>query len=683
MMSRIVHDDERTVNNHIQRQLRTKLHIQPHCEASTISDGKKTTRSNTVKVMTTDELITLGILAYAIVFFVTEWLRVDVVALSVVVLLMLTEILTTDQAIAGFSSSTVITIAALFIVGGGVLRTDLAGMIGRRILQIAGTSETRLIVTIIIAVALLSGFMSSTGTVAVLLPAILSLSRSAKLSPSKLLMPLAFGSLLGGAMTLIGTPPNIVVSELLQERGMDGFGFFDFTPLGILLLIAGVLYMLVIGGRLLPDHRAHSSQADVTSPTELIELYRLPDNIFRVRVQQRSPLVGQTIAESALRSRHGVTIVEILRQQQPAPTVPIPPLLRNETGRNNTNGNNPRREPIHITPATVLEANDVLLIQGEEAAIGQLVAGQKLALQQRVRHGLEASLISDEVGVAEVLLPARSELVGRTLAKSNFRAKYNLSVLALNRPSGERHTTDLDTVALGTGDTLLVQGQWKSMLMLKEHPSNFVVLGHPEAMMGAPNREKAPFAMAILALMIVVMVSGVVSITLASLAAALLMVLTGCLSMDDAYISIDWKSVVLIAGMLPMSTALEEVGLVTRVATELTDGPGTLSPIFILAALYLITALFTQVLSNTATAVLLAPIAFEVADKLDADPRAFLMAIAMSASMAFASPVASPTNTLVMGAGQYSFTDFAKVGVPLILVTLVISMIALPLLFPF
>lgn len=682
-MSRIVHDDERTVNNHIQRQLRTKLHIQPHCEASTISDGKKTTRSNTVKVMTTDELITLGILAYAIVFFVTEWLRVDVVALSVVVLLMLTEILTTDQAIAGFSSSTVITIAALFIVGGGVLRTDLAGMIGRRILQIAGTSETRLIVTIIIAVALLSGFMSSTGTVAVLLPAILSLSRSAKLSPSKLLMPLAFGSLLGGAMTLIGTPPNIVVSELLQERGMDGFGFFDFTPLGILLLIAGVLYMLVIGGRLLPDHRAHSSQADVTSPTELIELYRLPDNIFRVRVQQRSPLVGQTIAESALRSRHGVTIVEILRQQQPAPTVPIPPLLRNETGRNNTNGNNPRREPIHITPATVLEANDVLLIQGEEAAIGQLVAGQKLALQQRVRHGLEASLISDEVGVAEVLLPARSELVGRTLAKSNFRAKYNLSVLALNRPSGERHTTDLDTVALGTGDTLLVQGQWKSMLMLKEHPSNFVVLGHPEAMMGAPNREKAPFAMAILALMIVVMVSGVVSITLASLAAALLMVLTGCLSMDDAYISIDWKSVVLIAGMLPMSTALEEVGLVTRVATELTDGPGTLSPIFILAALYLITALFTQVLSNTATAVLLAPIAFEVADKLDADPRAFLMAIAMSASMAFASPVASPTNTLVMGAGQYSFTDFAKVGVPLILVTLVISMIALPLLFPF
>ena len=633
--------------------------------------------------MTTDELITLGILAYAIVFFVTEWLRVDVVALSVVVLLMLTEILTTDQAIAGFSSSTVITIAALFIVGGGVLRTDLAGMIGRRILQIAGTSETRLIVTIIIAVALLSGFMSSTGTVAVLLPAILSLSRSAKLSPSKLLMPLAFGSLLGGAMTLIGTPPNIVVSELLQERGMDGFGFFDFTPLGILLLIAGVLYMLVIGGRLLPDHRAHSSQADVTSPTELIELYRLPDNIFRVRVQQRSPLVGQTIAESALRSRHGVTIVEILRQQQPAPTVPIPPLLRNETGRNNTNGNNPRREPIHITPETVLEANDVLLIQGEEAAIGQLVAGQKLALQQRVRHGLEASLISDEVGVAEVLLPARSELVGRTLAKSNFRAKYNLSVLALNRPSGERHTTDLDTVALGTGDTLLVQGQWKSMLMLKEHPSNFVVLGHPEAMMGAPNREKAPFAMAILALMIVVMVSGVVSITLASLAAALLMVLTGCLSMDDAYISIDWKSVVLIAGMLPMSTALEEVGLVTRVATELTDGPGTLSPIFILAALYLITALFTQVLSNTATAVLLAPIAFEVADKLDADPRAFLMAIAMSASMAFASPVASPTNTLVMGAGQYSFTDFAKVGVPLILVTLVISMIALPLLFPF
>lgn len=633
--------------------------------------------------MSTDELITLGILTYAIVFFVTEWLRVDVVAMSVVILLMLTKILTTDQAIAGFSSSTVITITALFVVGGGVLRTDLAGMIGRRILQIAGTGETRLIVTIIIAVALLSGFMSSTGTVAVLLPAILSLSRSAKLSPSKLLMPLAFGSLLGGAMTLIGTPPNIVVSELLQERGMEGFGFFEFTPIGGLLLIAGVIYMLTLGGRLLPDHREESTEEDVTSPSELMELYRLPDNIFRVRVQARSKLVGNSIAESALRSRHGVTIVEILRHQQPAAAAVGLPWWRTEPVREDHNGNAPKRQPIHPAPDTVLEAGDVLLIQGEEAAVGQLVATHKLALQPRIRNVLEESLISDEVGVAEVLLPARSELIGRTLAKSNFGSKYNLSVLALTRPSGERRTVNLDSIPLQTGDTLLVQGQWKSMVMLKEHPSNFVVMGHPEAMMGAPNRKKAPFAMAILALMIVAMVSGVVSITLASLAAGLLMVLTGCLTMDDAYISIDWKSVVLIAGMLPMSTALEEVGLVTRVATGLTDGLGDLSPIFILAALYVITAVFTQVLSNTATTVLLAPIAFEVADKLGTDPRAFLMAIAMSASMAFASPVASPTNTLVMGAGQYSFTDFARVGIPLILITLVISMIVLPILFPF
>lgn len=622
--------------------------------------------------MSTNEIITLGILVYAIVFFVTEWLRVDIVALSVVVLLMLTEVLETNQAIAGFSSSIVLTIASLFIVGGGVLKTDLAGMIGRRILAIAGDSETRLIVTVMLAVALLSGFMSDTGTVAVLLPAIISLSRSAKISPSKMLMPLSFGALLGGAMTLIGTPPNIVVSDLLRERGMEPFNFFSYTPVGAALLLAGVFYMLTLGRRLLPDHAEAQSKFDAASPQELMELYRLPDNIFRVRVQPRSRLVGNSLRESNLRNQHGVTILEILRRP-PSPVVGI----RRE------NGSKPKRQPIHPTPDTIIEADDLLLIQGEESAVAKVVANYKLALRSRTKDVVEESLITDEIGVAEVLLPPRSELIGNTLGKSRFGSKYNLSVLAINRPGTTLDPQSLDRIALEMGDTLLVQGQWENMLALKEQSQNFVVMGQPEAQMGAPNRDKALIASLILGGMLVVMVSGVVSVTLASMGAALLMVLLGCLSMDDAYNAIDWKSIVLIAGMLPMSTALEEVGLVARVASGLTAGLGDYSPVVILGVLFLMTSAFTQVLSNTATTVLIAPIAFEVADELSIDPRALLMSIAIAASMAFASPVASPVNTLVMGAGKYSFTDYAKVGIPLIFITMLISMIMLPLLFPF
>ena len=621
--------------------------------------------------MSTNEIITLAILIYAIVFFVTEWLRVDIVAISVVVLLMLSEVLETSQAIAGFSSSIVITIAALFVVGGGVLKTDLAGMIGRRILAIAGNDETRLIITIMIAVALLSGFMSDTGTVAVLLPAIISLSRSAKISPSKLLMPLSFGALLGGAMTLIGTPPNIVVSDLLQERGMESFSFFSYTPVGGLILIAGVLYMLTIGRKLLPDHQDNTAEFDATSPEELMDVYRLPDNIYRVRVQPRSSLVGKSIAQSNLRSQYGVTILEIMRR-------PVATMVNIRQ-----NGNKPKRQPIHPTPETLIENDDLLLIQGDESDIAKVVATHRLALRSRSKGTVEESLITPEIGVAEVLLPPRSKLIGTTLERSRFGSRFNLSVLAINRPGSKLDAHNLDKISLEMGDTLLVQGQWENMVALREQSQNLVLMGQPELQMGAPNRDKALLASIILVGMLIAIVSGLLSVTLASMGAALLMVLTGCLTMDDAYNAIDWKSIVLIAGMLPMSTALQEVGLVERVANGLTGGLGDYSPVIILAVLFLMTSVFTQVLSNTATTVLIAPIAFEVATELEIDPRALLMAIAIAASMAFASPVASPVNTLVMGSGKYSFADYAKVGIPLIFIAMIISMIVLPLLFPF
>ncbi|NDJ87018.1 MAG: SLC13 family permease [Chloroflexi bacterium] len=620
--------------------------------------------------MDADMWITLGILAFAILFFVTEWLRVDVVALSVVILLMVTGILTTGEALAGFSSSVVLTIAALFIVGGGVLQTDLAGMIGRRILKIAGTEETRLIITLMAAVIMLSGFMSNTGTVAVLLPAVVSLARSANVRASKLLIPLAFGASLGGAITLIGTPPNIIVSNTLRDAGMEPFSFFTFTPIGILLSLTGIIYMLVIGRRLLPDHITDTLHQQVESPSELMERYRLPDNIYRLRVRERSKLSDTSVAVANLRHDFDINILEILR---PAPQSAVP-LLRDQRDTDSI-------QPIHPTPDTIFRPDDILLVQGEKASVGRAVAFWNLGLQPRTAEDQE-TLINQEVGIAEILLPPTSEMINKTLNETRFGSTYTLSVLAISRP-GESDPVMIEDTPLRVGDALLVQGTWQDILALKARQKDFVVMGQPEAMLGAPNQEKAPLAMGILLGMLLLMVTGVTTVTIASMVAALGMVLTGCLSMDDAYDAIDWKSIVLIAGMLPMATALETVELVDVVAENLTQSVGESGPIMMVGALFLLTAVFTQVLSNTATTVLLAPIALATAQELDVNPEAFLMAIALAASMAFASPVASPVNTLVMGAGNYSFSDYAKVGIPLILITLVVAMLALPVFFPF
>jgi di/tricarboxylate transporter len=616
--------------------------------------------------MTLDMWITVGVLAGAIVLFITEWLRVDVVALAVVVILMLTGILTTEEAIAGFASPAVLTIAALFVVGGAILQTGLAGVIGRRILAIAGDSQTRLTIVIMITVALLSGFMSDTGTVAVLLPAIISMTRTAKINPSKLLIPLSFGALLGGAMTLIGTPPNIIVSDLLRDHGLEPFQFFDYTPLGFILLVAGVVFMLLVGQRILPDRAQRQDLQRVATPEELVALYRLPDNLFHLRVRRGSPLEGQVLRDSRMREDHDVSVVQILRDRQPR-----------ERGIF-------RFDPVdEITPspADVIQVGDVLLVQGEADEVSHAAASYNLAVQ-RARTDEQDSLVTDEVGLVEVLLPPRSSLVGKTLVEVRFGTIYKLTVLGIHRP-GVSEPLDLKTTRLRFGDTLLVQGPWQRLLTLRRQRKDFVVMGEAEAMVGAPARKRAPLALLILVGMLVLLVANLLPVAAACLLAALAMVLAGCLTIDDAYAAVDWKSIVLIAGMLPMSTALEKVGLVGLAAEGLTDTLGALSPLVVMVSLFGLTSLFTQVLSNTATTVLVAPIALAAAQNLNVQPYAFLMAVAMAASMAFASPVASPVNTLVMGAGDYRFSDYIKVGLPLILLTLVISALVLPFLWPF
>ncbi len=624
--------------------------------------------------MTLEMWYTLAILAVAIVLFVTEWLRVDIVALGVVVTLMVTGILSTSQALSGFSNPVVLIVASLFIVGGAVLQTGLAARIGQRILKIAGHDEMRLTVVVMLASGILSGFISDTGTVAVLLPAIIAAARTANISPSKLLIPLSYGALLGGATTLIGTTPNIIVSDLLREQGEASFVFFSYTPVGLAMLAAGTAFMVTFGRRILPDNRPRQGFAEqVQSPKELIDTYRLPDNLFRIRVPQDSNLVGQTVGTSRLGEEFGVNVLEILRPTEAQPLVRLGDqrlVLQSDT-----------ETSIHPTPKTRIFSNDVLIMQGNQKAVREAAAFWHLVLQP-VSPADEEALINQEAGIAEVVLPPRSSLIGKTLIESRFGSTYHLTVLNINRP-GSDDPVELKTTPLQFGDILLVQGYWRNIIELRKRSRDFVLIGQPEAMLGAPYRSKAPVALLILAVMLVALVSGVADITTISMIAGLAMVLSGCLTMDDAYAAIDWKSIVLIAGMLPMSIALEDVGLVSLIAEELTSNLGDLGPLVIMGGLFLLTSAFTQVISNTATAVLIAPVAFATAREMGVQPQAFLMAVSIAASMAFASPVASPVNTLVMGAGNYRFKDYIKAGVPMVFLMLIVMLIGVPLLWPF
>jgi len=630
--------------------------------------------------MTYEAWLVLGILTIAIILFLTEVLRVDIVALGVVVALMLTGILTPAEAISGFSNSAVITIAALFVVGGAVLQTGLAGMIGRRILTVAGTNEKKLTVVLILAVGLLSSFMSDTGTVAVLLPAVIILARTVKINPAKLLIPLAYGSLLGGAMTLIGTPPNIIVSDLLRETGYEPFTFFSYTPIGLILLAVGAAYMLFIGRKLLPAREADEIEAEIPEepPEELEDRYLLPENIFRLRVRMWSSLIGKSVEEAHFGDEFHITILEVLRREEPRPALR---LVRPKSGENQEI----QRRSIVPEAETVIEADDILIVQGDPHDIGRVAAAWAVGVQAATEANVieeTSSRINEEVGVAEVLVPNRSRLIGKTLVQTRFSQTYNLNVLGIVAPGGKGEV-NIREHRLEFGDTMLVQGRWQDIISMRDDRRDFVVLGQPETMLRNPNRGKAKIALGVLAVMIFLMITNWIPLTAVAISAALVMVLTKCLTMDDAYNSINWKSIVLIAGMIPMSIALQKVGLIDLAANGLVEIFGQYGSLAIMAGLFILTSVFTQFISNTATTVVVAPVALASAESLGIEPYAFLMAVAIAASMAFATPVASPSNTLVMGAGNYRFYDYIKVGVPLIFLALITTLIFVPILFPF
>jgi di/tricarboxylate transporter len=611
--------------------------------------------------------IVYGVLVGAIVLFVSDRLRLDVVAVLALLALVLAGVLPPEDALAGFAEPVVVMIAALFIVGEGLFQTGVARSMGRLPARLAGDSEVRLLVVLMLLVAFLSAFMSSTGTVAVMLPVAMGLAWDRGIAPSRLLIPLSVASLLGGMLTLIGTAPNIVVSNQLRAAGREPFRFLDFTPVGLVMVAVGVAFMALVGRRLLPDRKAPAPEGgfagELATREVLLQRYGLGASRFVYRVPPGSALAGRTLREADVRKAWGVTVLDIARAA--------------EAGRR-------RRRPaagpvasVPVLPDTRLEAGDRIEVLGRPESVEAMA----VALGLEPGSGV-AGLLPPHVGLAEVLLTPRSRLIGHTLRELRFREKHRLTVLGLRR-LGERKDGAPDAETLRFGDTLLVKGPWRRIRLLQEERRDFVVVARPADADAAEPQPRAPLAVAIAIGMMALLTTGVVAPVVAVLLAALAMVMTGCVAGEDAYRSISWESVVLIAAILPLATALDRTGGLDLMVDGLDAVLGGAGPLLLMGVLFVLTSAMSQVISNTATTVLLAPVALEAALRAGVAPEPFLMAIAVAASTAFATPIASPVNTLVLGPGGYRFGDFFRIGIALQVLILAATLLVVPLLFPF
>jgi di/tricarboxylate transporter len=630
-------------------------------------------------------ILTFVVLGVAIIFFIFGRLRSDVVALLSLLTLFLAGIITLDQALSGFGNSTVIMIAALFIVGEGLSRTGVTAWLGERMLRLAGNNKLRLLVVMMAGTAVLSAFISNTGTVATLMPAVTSAAWHIGSVPSKFLMPLAFAANSGGLLTLTGTPPNIIVNEILLGAGLEGFGYFEFALIGLPLLIAAILYMTLVGRRMLPVRKAEERPADLTeSVGELARDYTLEGSLYWLRVRYGSALVGRTLAQAALGRDYNVSVLRIEHLHRPNGHQ----LDRAERRRLRVRESLEKLQPDHVDTVpgadTVIQSDDVLLVNGIQEAIERVMIRFNVGVQRASSADEELTdlLLSHEVGVAEVLLTPRSAYIGRTLSEGHFAKKFNVQVLSIRRQDKEvkRRLT-----RMRFGDALLVRGKWEDIELFRNESRNFVVVGSPESMARqvVELSPQAVIAALTLVFMIVLMVTGIVPAVIAALIAAIVMVLGGCLSMEQAYRSVSWRSVVLIAAMIPMSIALQVTGGAEFLADGLVNTLGTVGPLALMSGVFILTTAFSQVINNSATTVLVAPIVLQAAGDLGVSPYPLMMTVAISASTAFLTPIGTTTNLMVSAPGSYAFKDFIKVGLPLVIIFLLLCLGLVPLIWPF
>ena len=617
---------------------------------------------------------TLIILVITVALFIWGRVRADIVALTALAALLVLGILTPAEALAGFSSPIVIMMIGLFVVGGAIMQTGLAKLTGNKLMALSRGNETITFLLVMLVTSFIGAFVSNTGTVALMMPIIMSIAAGSGMQSSRFLMPLAFAGSLGGMLTLIGTPPNLVIDEVLTEGGYQPLAFFSFFPVGIIVIAIGIIVLMPLSKIFLSKKQSGKKKKQGKSLDDLVDEYQLLDNLHRYIVPSRRPsaaidengeqmdIVGKTLKDLSIQKKYGVSIIEI-RNEKKSRLGLVKDVSQNMAKSSST-----------------IQVHDTLYIIGEEEKINRFARDYDLRKMKDVKIDFY------DLGLIEIVVMPTSNFVGLRIGDANLRKRFGINVLGVKR--GDEYITDnLIATKLHVGDMLLVQGEWTNLAHLATDTSNWVVIDQPEKTADKVLLDyKAPVAAAIMLLMIAMMVFDFIPVApvTAVIIAGLLTVFAGCFrNVEAAYKTINWESIVLIAAMMPMSTALEKTGTSALVSQGLVESLGSMGPTALLAGIYFTTSLMTMFISNTATAVLMAPIALVAARQVGVSPYSFLFAVTLGASMCFASPFSTPPNALVMKAGGYTFMDYVKVGLPLQIIIGVVMTFVLPLLFPY
>ena len=627
--------------------------------------------------------ITLIILIITVAMFIWGRVRADIVALTALAALLVLGILTPAEALAGFSSPIVIMMIGLFVVGGAIMQTGLAKLTGNKLMALSRGNETVTFLLVMLVTSFIGAFVSNTGTVALMMPIIMSLAAGSGMQSSRFLMPLAFAGSLGGMLTLIGTPPNLVIDEVLTEAGFKPLAFFSFFPVGIIVIAIGIIVLMPLSKIFLSQKQNGKKKKNGKSLDDLVDEYQLLDNLHRYIVPSKRTaaaidengkmmdIVGKTLKDLSIQKKYGVSIIEI-RNEKKSRLGLVKDINQNMAKSSST-----------------IAVHDTLYIMGDEEKI------ERFAQDYDLRKMKDVKIDFYDLGLTEIVVMPTSNFAGLRIGDANLRKRFGINVLGVKRGGsssdgkvGKEYITDnLIATKLHVGDMLLVQGEWTNLAHLTADTINWVVLDQPEKTADKVLLDyKAPVAAAIMLLMIAMMVFDFIPVApvTAVIIAGLLTVFAGCFrNVEAAYKTINWESIVLIAAMMPMSTALEKTGASALVSQGLVDSLGSMGPTALLAGIYFTTSLMTMFISNTATAVLMAPIALVAAQQVGVSPYSFLFAVTLGASMCFASPFSTPPNALVMKAGGYTFMDYVKVGLPLQIIIGVVMTFVLPLLFPY
>ncbi len=611
-------------------------------------------------------ILMLVILTITIALFVWGKYSPDVVALVSMLSLFLCGILNLSETLSGFSNSTVIMIAGLFIIGEGLSQTGWTALAGKKLIQLAGKSVPKLLVIITLGSGVLSGFVSNTGTVATLLPATISSAWSIGTMPSKILIPVAFGSNTGGLLTLTGTPPNIIANNALIDAGYDGFSFFEFGLIGLPLLIIALVYFRYVGYKILPKNKTNNKPVNIdTTLHEWIEAYQIDNDYYRLRIRSVSPLINTKLSDWDLENKYHINVIR-LKRRHPKRLQGIQPFIEF-----------PESE-------TDLRYHDIITVKGTTEDINRLMIEFRLGLlpKESAESELRHNLINQEVGMAEVLVTPKSLLVGRRIKLKEYFKRYGIQLLAASR---KREPFLEEEMRVNAGDSFIIRGIWEDIEKLKDQHKNIVVVGSPEEMVKDVDEltPKSYIALGALILMIVLLVIKAVPGAIAALICAGIVLFSGCVPFTKAYKSISFTSVVMIAAMIPMGVAIQKTGTAELISNTLISFLGKENPTLLLGGIFLLTTTFSQFINNSATAVLMAPIVILAAGTLNISPEPLLITIAISASTAFLTPIGTTTNAMVMSSGGYKFMDYLKVGAPLLILFFIVTMILVPIIWPF